>query len=194
MFPLSRVANAPWNSLKGVLSDEWFNSVVNVHLPYIEEPSRKRGVKNAPKTVLQPISRLPDVKVLRLSFTDVENEDLVALQTLENLHSLTLQSTRIHEGPLDALAGLPLENLGIERTRFDDQGLASVAKIKTLKRLNLTRTKVTDEGLEHLRQHPNLETLILRRTLVSKQGYLALKQSMPNCKVSWEPLQRVETM
>lgn len=190
MYPLGRMVDAPWNPTGGVLGDEWFNTVANVQMPYIEEPSRLRGARNAPKSVLKPLAALDGLKQIRLSFTDVANDDLTALAELSSLKSLTLQSTKIHEGNLNALSGLPLESLSLTRTRFDDEGLESVARISTLQYLNLTRTKVTDEGLRYLENHPNLQTLILRRCLVTKEGYERIRESLPNCNVSWQALKR----
>lgn len=179
MFPTNRQINSAWNPFDGLLADDWFNTVTTVHMRYTEEPARLRGAKNAPKEVVPHLARLPGLRRLRLSFTDVSNDDLAPLSKLKHLRFLTLQSTKVKEGNLDSLKGLRLEELSLERTRLSDEGLKSLRHMESLRYLNATRTKVTDAGLVHLESLPNLVAVKLNRTLVTREGYEAFRKKVP---------------
>jgi len=184
------VSVPPWNPLPGILDDGWFNTVVNVRMPHIELADRLRGAKNAPKDVLNHVTKLSGLKQLRLGFTDIANDDLAALAPLNRLTFVSLRNTKIHPGELEGLSGLSIERLSLATTGLDDEGLRSLAKIRTLQDLDVAGTKVSDAGLKHLKSLPNLKSLVLSRTLVTEEGYESIQRSLPTCIVVWKPVVR----
>ncbi|WP_430450861.1 hypothetical protein [Rhodopirellula europaea] len=96
--------------------------------------------------------------------------------------------TRLHEGELSSIESLDLVHLDLSRTRVDDEGLKSLAKMNNLETLNLTRTKVTGHGLRYIQSLPGLKTLRIERSLVSSDDYEQFKQLRPDVKVKWSTL------
>jgi hypothetical protein len=88
---------------------------------------------------LKDVSKLADLQVLDLSYSEITNAGLQHLRGLKHLHTLDLRNTRI-----------------------DDAGLQVLQHLKNLKRLYLTNCPVTDKGLVHLHELANLEELFLR--------------------------------
>jgi hypothetical protein len=77
----------------------------------------------------------PDVQIISLRHTNISNDGLVHLATLQKLADLDLAETGI-----------------------DDAGLVHLAAIKSLRRLNLTAAKVTEAGIARLKAAlPELE-------------------------------------
>lgn len=179
-----------WNPLRGRLDDLWFDSVFSVWTPHLTEDYRRTGKKYLPNTIYAQALGLPNVRYLRLSYSDISNEDVSALERMHELRILNLSCTKVREGPLNGLNGLPIRSLFISRTRLDDEGVKSLRGMASLRHLDLTRTKVTDECLRHLETLNGLRNLVLRRTLVTRDGVEEFKQKMPKCKVSWTPLVR----
>ena len=75
------------------------------------------------------------------------------------LENLNLADTLVRAPPLHSLAGL--KDLNLDRTKFDDAGMAALAGLTGLNRLNLRDTKVTDAGLQHLARLGELRELDL---------------------------------
>ena len=84
------------------------------------------------------------------------------------------------------LTALPrLNELLLHGTDFTtDEGLSSVGKLGQLQVLGLSHTKTNDTRLKHLRGLKKLEQLELSDTSVSEAGLAALKQALPQCKVT----------
>ena len=76
---------------------------------------------------------------------------------------------------LSALAGLCVA-VHADGTRFDQDDLAEIAKLKGLRFLNLSRTTVTDKSLRHLNGLSKLEWLDLSGTKLKGDGLDALPQ------------------
>jgi hypothetical protein len=66
-------------------------------------------------------------------------------------------SVELYDGSgLAALANSKLEEIKIGHA-FDDDGMASLAKVKSLRIATIGHSRVTDSGVAHLARHPNLE-------------------------------------
>lgn len=122
---------------------------------------------------------------LCLSYTDQSNEGLKLLTRLKCLESLDVSHTLIREGPVPGLESLHLQSFCADDTRFDDDGVASLADMKTLKVVSLEGTRVSDAGLDQLRNLPNLRSLFIGQTQVTAEGYEAFCRARPEVDVCW---------
>ena len=177
-----------WNPLRGRVDDLWFDSVFSLQTPHLNEDLRRAGAKYLSRDIYEQALRLPNLRYLSLSCSDISNEEVAALARLQELKILDLSCSRIEEGPLPGLADLQLKWLSINRTRLDDKGVKSLRGMTKLQHLDLTRTKVTDDSLQHLETLTRLKKLVLRRTLVTQAGVQELRGKLPRCEISWEPL------
>ncbi len=151
---------------------------------------------NAPVVTLEPLGKLPALRVLRiqqtnphespggalldlsvlrkcprLTIVEIPEQNVRSIEGLEdhqNLHTIDLSFTRVAD--LTPLTGLPgLAILRLRHTRVTD--LAPLASIPTLQELDIAHTPVAD--ISALRHHPSLTTLDLRATRVTDLSVLA---------------------
>jgi hypothetical protein len=134
------------------------------------------------------IARLPRLKLVSIWGVRLTMRDLENLSRLKELRTLHLGETVLDDVNLEPLSQLPLEWLGLPRTRVSDHGLPSLAEMHTLRHLDLTRTRVSDRGLGLLEGLSNLRHLNLSRTKVTLDGAKLLKTKLPDCEIVWEPL------
>lgn len=81
-------------------------------------------------------------------------------------------------------------------SRIDDAVLERLGDIieleggrgKRIPRLELHNTRATDAGLQNLTGWTNLQALDLTGTWVTDEGVKMLEQSLPNCKITKQPL------
>lgn len=82
--------------------------------------------------------------------------DAQLLPVIENKPKfIDLRQAKISKDGLASLASVPVEELDLNSTSFDDTAAPYLSKLKTIKRLGLSYTKFTDKGLEQL-DLPNL--------------------------------------
>ncbi len=105
------------------------------------------------------------------------NEDWLAhLKGLKKLTSLEIVGKVGYRGlGLEQLAGLPIENLRVYRSNFNDQGLAAIKGFKSIVAMNLEDTEVTDAGLANLADFKKLKVLNAGVTQITAQGLEHLK-------------------
>lgn len=183
-------SKAPVWNLASRRHDLWFDSVVAVVMPYISEDQRLNGKTNGASDVVIDIANLPHIRRLRLTDSDVSNEELSTLRRLRGLRILELSFTKIREGQMEGIRHLPLKRLSINSTGLDDDGLKSLRGMKTLESLYVANTKVSDDGLKHIETLTSLKRLGLQQTFVTQEGFEAIQRKMPKCSISWEPLAR----
>lgn len=172
----------PPQKLAKVLGDDFFRSVVNV--------STARAV-NAPRDkelILKSLSALPKLQLLRLTNLTLQNSDLDSLSDLDDLRSLDLSRTGLHNGSISWLRDANLRWFNASHTRFDDLALEDLMHSRELQYLHLERTAVTDAGVKQLSSMPTLRYLNLRRCPVSRGTVESLSKSLPGCRIEWEPL------
>jgi DNA-binding response OmpR family regulator len=125
-------------------------------------------------------SGLDNLRFLSLADTNVTNEGLVHLKDLKELQELHLDATQVNDDGLPLLTCLEnLEVLDLKETQVTDAGLARLQPLKKLRGLYLTRTGIGDEGLSHLSGFSDMQILILWQTKVTDKG-LAHLESLKN--------------
>lgn len=131
---------------------------------------------------------IPNLQVLVLRSTLIEDSGLANLTTLEGMKSvkeILLTSTRITDSGLATLSALPeLNTLYLAATQITDAGLDNLRSMKQLSRLRLDHTQVTDLGLEYLKPLTTLQWVDLTGTRVTREGIEELKAALPNLKVT----------
>ena len=101
------------------------------------------------------------------------DEDLGALQELQDLRFLYLAGTKVTDAGLARLTGLKgLQSVALDGTKVTDAGLVYLKEFKGLKTLSLNLTQVTDTGLRQLAELRGLQTLKLADTKVSDVVHL----------------------
>jgi Leucine-rich repeat (LRR) protein len=99
------------------------------------------------------------------------NDELRQLKNLTNLAVLGLDGTRFRDEGLVHLKDLRnLRVLSLNGTRVGDAGLDLIKNLPTLAELNLRRTRVGDDGLDYLKSLPKLDRLYLDDTKVGNGG------------------------
>ena len=105
---------------------------------------------------------------------------LIVLNYLPESASSISDEDLLHLSETPALRHLDLRNTGIS-----DQGLLHLQVLPELFGVNLSGTMITDEGLHHLKQMHQLRVIDLTKTQVSADGIASLRESLPNCSISW---------
>jgi hypothetical protein len=72
----------------------------------------------------------------------------------------------------------------LDSLKISDEGLDSLAGMKSLQTLNLANTPITDAGLAKLTGLSALKDIDLHFTKVTDQGVQALQQALPEAKIS----------
>jgi hypothetical protein len=100
------------------------------------------------------------------------------------LKYLNVSSTEITDNGMKYLRSLDrLEHLHIDDTDITDKGIQHLTVLKGLTVLWLRETRITDEGLQHLKSLTNLTELNLSDTKVTPAGVADLQAALPNCKI-----------
>jgi hypothetical protein len=124
---------------------------------------------------------------LHLSDKEVKDDALAQVEKLSPVAWLNLANTEITDAGLAHLANLKtLEKLHLEKTGIGDAGLEHLKGLENLEYLNVYSTKVTDAGLSQLHGLKKLKRLYVWQSGVTQAGIDALKQALPECKVTAE--------
>lgn len=101
---------------------------------------------------LKPLEKVGQhILWLDLARTQVSDQGLQSLQSMQNLTRLHLENTKVTDAGLDYIKGLPkLEYLNLYGTGITDAGVAKLASNKNLKKLFLWQTKATDKAVDAL--------------------------------------------
>lgn len=153
------------------------------YLTYVEAIGE--SITNADLMHLQGLSKL---RTLTLWRTPVTDAGLIHLQGLSNLENLNLWETQVTGAGLVHLHGLSkLVTLHLHGSPVKDAELVHLQGLSFLEELNLNSTDVTDAGLEHLKGMPHLWRLWLGGTQVTDAGLVHL-QGLTNLfgLVLWE--------
>ncbi len=133
---------------------------------------------------LTAIDIFQEIKELDLTGTQVHDASLVVLQQLPNLQSLKLKGTRISSVGMTSLASVSsLVLLDASNTAVTDEGLALAAQWTSLRYLSLNNTSVTDSAVPHLTSIRTLKGLSLLNTTVTAEGTRLLKEALPDCLI-----------
>lgn len=139
----------------------------------------------ATRAVVLPIGRESDL--LSINFINVDDiaTALKALQPLkEHIAWLKLSDTEVQDDQLALLGEMPnLTKLYLDGTSISDATLSYLNDLKHLQYLNLVGTKVTAGGVAQLGQLPTLEKLFLYRTDISITERLELMSQFPDIQI-----------
>lgn len=119
--------------------------------------------------------------LIRLDRTPVADADLAALGGLEDrLQRLNLSNTELTDEGLAQLAKFKsLVQLRVRSRRITDQGLAALVQLPVLKHLHLIDAPITDAGLQHLHGLKSLSSLYLDQTQGTAEGFAQLEKALP---------------
>jgi Leucine-rich repeat (LRR) protein len=122
---------------------------------------------------------------IHLSYARTAGFDLRQLKVFPELRLLDLFHSGVQDADLEGLRELTkLQTLDLSQTRIGDAGLAHLKELPSLENLVLTGTPVTDGGLTHLHEVRNLRSLALSDTKTTPEGRTELKRAMPNTMVN----------
>lgn len=109
---------------------------------------------------LEAASVLSHLETIRITGTDLNDQDAKQLSQLKNLREISGTFVISNEG-VEQLASLQhLESLRLSRGA-DDRCIPAIAKLRNLKELSIQLTEITDDGLELLKGMPKLEDVML---------------------------------
>jgi hypothetical protein len=185
-------SSRPGAWLRGLLGDDFFATVTNVHLTNAVVLGRLSDStellhldlqnSNVSDRDLEQLSGLHQLNILSLDKTAITDEGIKRLMCLTNLKHLGLGHTKISDAGLEELKCLKqLKLLGLDSTNITDAGLRRIADMNQLECLVLNNTRITDAGLAHLTGLKQLNELCLDATAVSAAGLLKLR-GLPKLK------------
>ncbi len=136
---------------------------------------------------LRLIANLPKLTTLSLARdahpSRLTDEGLAHLKKLPELKTLDLSHSQITNGGLQNLRRFPkLFRVSLSDTQVSDDGLRHLAGLSELFELYLYRTKVTGTGFRHLTNCTKLEQLDLQGSPLSDDGFLSAPQ-LPRLRV-----------
>jgi Leucine-rich repeat (LRR) protein len=149
-------------------------------------PALNLHVTNVSDDGLLYLNSLDELKHLRITSDKITDAGLQHLQGVTNLEriDLDLMRTQISDVGLERLRGLTsIRSLSLSKANITDTGLAHLKTLTELERLDLFGTKVSDAGLEHLKGLTNLTSLYLHQTRVTVDGLQKLQQALPLAKI-----------
>ena len=147
----------------------------------------RRGNRNAWKEAVLGHDGFRRVYAVEFRKTQVTDAELMHLNVIKNLRSLSVTETGVTDAGLKHLAGLTnLKSLWLEQTQVTDAGIPRLTSLVKLEVLSLKKTRVTDASLIHLLELKGLAYLNLRQTGVTDAGVAELKKSLRNCVIEYD--------
>ncbi len=125
---------------------------------------------------LQILANLPDLVFLDLQGTKISDVGVRTLGILTKLRVLILNGTDCTDRGVESLKSLTnIFRLGLSGTKISDEGLSILCSMPSLTMLDISSTNVGDLGLPHLRR-VHLATLNIIGTKVTAAGLSQLKE------------------
>jgi serine/threonine protein kinase len=156
--------------------------VLNYLSSHIEELNLRQS--NLDGKHLARVRWLTGLKVLDAN--GIVNIDAVlkAMAGSSSLNTLVLDSTSPSKVGIQALSTCPnLQTLDLSETGMDDQKLAAVCNISSLRNLNLRRCIFHEKSLHRLSKLPKLTRLYLDSQEISEAEVNVLRHEMPRCSI-----------
>ncbi|MBE6428569.1 MAG: hypothetical protein E7028_08335 [Planctomycetaceae bacterium] len=101
----------------------------------------------------------------------IDDESMLLLGQITNLHEINLTSTRVTDEGIRALSHLTeLESLILTSTEVTGETFGYLENCRNLRELTLTSTPFTNEGMEYLSQFQLLDSLKLDDTNITDEG------------------------
>ena len=134
---------------------------------------------------LSHVAKLSSLQELWLdSCKNIQDDDLFQLTRLPQLKKLRLPGTNISDAALVHIARLKeLTSLCLHSTNVTDKGLRHLNDMPNLESLWISYTDVTDGGLRHLEQCRRLKWLAVEGSGVTEQGLAKLRETINDLKV-----------
>ncbi len=121
------------------------------------------------------LTRGQHVNDIRLSGTEVTDDELQLVAGFRSLTDLSLENTSVGNAGMAYLTSLQrLEWLNLYRTKLGDRGLKFLSYLPRLEHLPAGDTELTDAGLSHLKNMRQLKYLGLRGTKIGDAGLVNL--------------------
>lgn len=144
-----------------------------------------RGTE-ADDAALAPLAALPKLRSVLLNDTKITDAGFKTLGSISTLQNIDARGCPVGNEGVRHLTGLKeLRALRLNgqsgATTVDDEAMADVAKLKSLKALMLDYLWISEEGLAKVTKLDNLEELYLAQTLVGDDALAVIKQ-MPRLK------------
>lgn len=133
------------------------------------------------------LARMPAIRTINLSRTDVGDEGLFMLQKC-GAFELILEDTLItNEGVCSISSWRQLDRLNLARTIIDDVSAFHLAKISQVHHLDISHTEVTERGmLELLVNQHALRSLTLTGCNISVDAVACARQSHPRIQIIFD--------
>jgi len=119
-------------------------------------------------TAIGKLTKLRSLSLVKCG--KVSDESLSALANLTNLQEIWIGQTEVTGVGLTKLGKLPLSSIHAGQSKFNDQGMAQLAKCLKLRSLALDSTQVTDAGLIHLKNLKSLRVISLAGNKINGSG------------------------
>jgi internalin A len=128
---------------------------------------------------LKHLAEMHTLRDLWIHDTEITDCGIAHLRTLTAVKSLLLRDTQIGDASLDVIANFTdLRSLDIARTRVTNKGVASLAGLRKLSHLSLDGTDVDDLCIPDLLRIQSLKGLSLKTTNISKEGIERLRAAL----------------
>lgn len=126
-------------------------------------------------------------RVIRREYkSGMRTADLELIGRLNHLQQLRLEASPVDDEGLAHLAGSTnLRRLDLSHTAISDAGLVHLSRLPKLRTLDISRTDVSDASVETLAQFPALERLDVEMSRVTEQGVERLRRELPDCVISY---------
>jgi Leucine Rich repeat len=120
------------------------------------------------------ISTIRSLRELYAFETNATDAGIAYLAGAASLRTLCVSGDQITDHGLEALTKLPLEALGLYKTRVTDDGARLLATMHTLTHVFLEDTEIGDEAVAQIAMLPRLKQLGLAGTRVTPKGLAPL--------------------
>ena len=130
-----------------------------------------------------------DAHSLDLSGTKLQTQDLLQLEFLPNLLSLSLEHTAIDDEAIEIIARFQpgLRSIFLAGTQVTDLGMKHLVGLQQLVRVDLASCRISDVGIRSLHALENLQAIGLDATQVSSDGMYDLSAASSHAAVIQGP-------
>jgi len=130
------------------------------------------------------LARFRDLEVLDLRrIKSMRDENMAVIAGMPRLRRLYFEGSPVGNGVLKYLDKFPLTLLQLSGTSIDDDGLAELSRMPSLKELLVARTRIGDAGLAHLTHLKTLRQLRIKQTQATAAGIARLHAALPRCRI-----------
>jgi hypothetical protein len=182
---LAELGVSPGDYFRSSGGPSWLRELIPVSFPAVFDRVVRIDVENPSK--LEHVSRLSELRVVRLSGADPSGKEIGVFAELPRLEALELSFVHPRSAPdedyndtnsdaefargLQSLAGLKhLAALDVSNSSFGDKSAAAIADFKKLRILDAGETLVTNQGLANLAEIESLEELTIQGENITDEG------------------------